>query len=276
MRPGAGRSRAGAVIARLTVSAAVSVCAGAARAQAPAASPAPADAPARKAPTLDAGLTPAFLLVKSGRYAEARQAAEAYLAASGAPHPGQAQFILGLSYHRQRLYEAADRHFVRALELEPDYVTAYFFHGFTLLNLGRLDDARRAFEAYLAKGPEDAEAVFGLGLVALEQDRVEDAERAFLRAIAMAQARAGPTPSPDAREDLARYYARLGDVHLRSGDLAGARADLERSVELWPDHFEPWHKLAGVLRRLGDAAGADRAQARSDEAFRRRTARGQP
>jgi hypothetical protein len=47
-------------------------------------------------------------------------------------------------------------------------------------------------------------------------------------------------------------------------------------VELWPDHFEPWHKLAGVLRRLGDAAGADRAQSRSEEAFRRRTARGQP
>jgi len=220
----------------------------------------------RKVPTLDSGLIPAFRLIKAGRYAEARQAAEAYLAATGAPHPGQAQFILALSYHRQRLYEAADRHFVHALQLEPDYVTAYFFHGFTLLNLGRLDDARKAFEAYLSKGPEEAEAVFGLGLVALEQDRAEDAERAFLRAIALAQAKAGPSPSQGASEDLARYYARLGDVHLRTGDLTRARADLERSVELWPDHFEPWHKLAGVLRRLGDADGADRAEARSDEA----------
>ena len=276
MPPGTGRSRAGTVIARLAVSAGLSFCAGAARAQAPAASPAPSDADARKAPTLDSGLTPAFRLIKAGRYAEARQAAETYLAASGPSHPGQAHFILALSYHRQRLYEAADRHFVRALELEPDYVTAYFFHGFTLLNLGRLDDARKAFEAYLSKGPEEAEAVFGLGLVALEQDRAEDAERAFLRAIALAQAKAGPSPSQGASEDLARYYARLGDVHLRTGDLTRARADLERSVELWPDHFEPWHKLAGVLRRLGDADGADRAEARSDEAFRRRTARGQP
>ena len=258
------------------MSATLFLSAGAVLAQTPAASPAPPAAPARKAPTLDPGLTPAFRLIRAGRYAEARQAAEAYLAQSGAPHPGQAQFILALSYHRQRLYEAADRHFVRALELEPDYVTAYFFHGFTLLNLGQVEEARKAFETYLAKGPEDAEAVVGLGLVALEQDRVDDAERAFLRAIALAQGKAGPNPSPDASEDLARYYARLGDVHLRNGDLAKARADLERSVELWPDHFEPWHKLAGVLRRLGDAAGADRAQARSDEAFRRRTARGQP
>src|SRR4030095_5117004 len=98
---------------------------------------------------------------------EARQAAEAYLAASGAAHPGQAQFILALSYHRQRLYEEAGGHFARAVELEPDYVTAYFFHGFTLLNLGRLDEARKAFEAYLSQGPEGPEAVFVLGLVAL-------------------------------------------------------------------------------------------------------------
>jgi tetratricopeptide (TPR) repeat protein len=246
-----------------------------AQAQAPGPSPPPGDA-ARRPPTLDRGLTGAFRLIKAGRYPEARQAAEAYLATGAAAHPGQAQFILGLSYHRQRLYESAHGHFVRALQLEPDYVTAHFFHGFTLLNLGRLDEARKELEAYLASGPEDPEAVFGLGLVALEQDQPDDAERSIQRAIAMTQAKAGPAPSPDAREDLARYHARLGDVHLRKGDLATARADLERSVELWPDHFEPWHKLAGVLRRLGDAAGADRAQARSEEAFRRRTARGQP
>jgi tetratricopeptide (TPR) repeat protein len=241
---------------------------------APAGSSAAAAEPARRPPPLDRALNGAFRLIKAGRYPEARQAAEAYLAGGRAAHPGQAEFILGLSYHRQRLYEAAHGHFVRALDLEPDYFTAHFFHGFTLLNLGRLDDARKELEAYLARGPEDAEAVFGLGLVALEQDRADDAERSILRAIALVEPQGGAAPSPAASEDLARYYARLGDVHLRRGELAKARADLERSVELWPAHFEPWHKLAGVLRRLGDTAGADRAQARSEEAFRRRTAQG--
>jgi len=232
---------------------------------------------ARKVPPLDPRLNDAFRLIKARRYDEARQAAQAYLDAGSGAHRGQAEFLLALSYHRQRLYEAARARFARAVALEPGYPTTYFFYGFTLYNLGRLDEARLAFETYLAQGPEDAEAVFGLGLVALEQDRVDDAERTFNRAIALAQAREeGPVFSPGLREDLARYLARRADVHVRRGELAPARADLERSVDLWPDHFEPWHKLAQVLRRLGDAAGADRAQARSDEAFRKRTGSGQP
>src|SRR4029078_9230543 len=102
-----------------------------------------------------------------------------------------------------------------------------------------------------------------------------DAEQALLRAIAIAQGReVGPVFSPGLREDLSRYEARLADVRLRRGDVRRARADLERSVELWPLHFEPWHKLALVLRRLGDAAGGDRAHAPADEALRRPAARG--
>jgi hypothetical protein len=71
--------------------------------------------------------------------------------------------------------------------------------------------------------------------------------------------------------DLARYHARLADVQVRLDRLPAARASLEASIALVPDHFEVWHKLARVLRRQGDAAGADRAQARSDELFRART-----
>jgi tetratricopeptide (TPR) repeat protein len=221
-------------------------------------------------PRLDAGLTDAFRQVKAGRYDEGRRAAEAYLAAPGSAHPGQAEFVIGLSYHQQRLYERAHAHFARALALEPDYVTARFFHGFALLNLGRLDEARAELEAYVARSPDESEPHFGLGLVALEQDRSTDAQREIERAISVAEAQ-GPRAN---RRDLARYQARLADVHLRLDRLAPARAALEKSIALFPDHFETWHKLARVLRRQGDTAAADRAQTRSDELFRRRTGQG--
>jgi hypothetical protein len=122
-------------------------------------------------PRLDAGLVDAFRQVKAGRYEEGRRAAEAYLATPGAAHPGQAEFVVGLSFHQQKLYESARLRFARALEQEPDYATARYFLGFALLNLGRLDEAQRELTAYVAADPSHAEAHFGLGLVALEQDR---------------------------------------------------------------------------------------------------------
>lgn len=218
-------------------------------------------------PRLDPGLAEAFRLVKSGRFEDGRKAAEIYLAVPAPAHPGQAQFVIGLSYHQQRLYERAESHFARGLALEPDYVTARFFHGFALLNLGRLDEAKAELEAYAARDPDEAEARFGLGLVALEQDRADDAQAQIERAIAIVEGK-GARADP---KDLARYQARLADVHLRLDRLDPARAALEKSIVLNPDHFETWHKLSRVLRRLGDTAGAERAQARSDELFRRRT-----
>jgi tetratricopeptide (TPR) repeat protein len=215
-------------------------------------------------PRLDPGLTDAFRAVRAGRFDDGIRAAQVYLAGPGPGHPGQAQFVIGLAYHQQKLYQRADEHFARGLELEPGYVTARFFRGFALLNLGRLDESRRELEAFAAQAPPDSEAHFGLGLVAIEQDRPDDAEREIGRAIAIARVKA------DAG-DLARYHARLADVLVRLDRLPAARASLEASIALVPDHFEVWHKLARVLRRQGDAAGADRAQARSDELFRART-----
>lgn len=229
-------------------------------------------------PRLDPALTDAFQNVKAGRYDDGRRAAEAYLAAPDAAHPGQAEFVVGLSYHQQKLYESARLRFENALLREPDYVTARYFLGFALLNLGRLDEARRALDAYVAADPGSAEAHFGLGLVALEQDRAADARTSIERAIALASkgATLGPPSPPAVRRDVARYEARLADAYLRDDQLEPARDALVRSTNLWPDLFEPWHKLARVRRRLGDAAGADAAQRRSDALFRRRTGEDTP
>jgi tetratricopeptide (TPR) repeat protein len=244
---------------------------------APISAPTPTAEPARS--KLDPQLNEAFHAIKAAHFAEARQGAEAYLQRPTAGHPGQAHFILGLSYHQQQLYETARAQFARAIELEPDYATSYVYYGFALFNLGRLDEAKHAFDTYLARRPEEAEALFGWGLVALEQDRALDAEQGFNRAIGIVESQlktASPAASGALRKDLARYEARLADVYLRRDDPTAARTALERSVELWPDYYEPWHKLARVLQRLGDAAGSERAEARSEVALKRRTAQGPP
>ena len=226
--------------------------------------------PARQ--KLDPALDPPYRAILAGRHAEARAELERYLAQDPArTRPGQAEFLIGLSFHEPELYAQAEPHFARAVELEPDYLATFYYHGFCLFHLGRIAEARRAFERYLAVEPGKADAAFGLALVALEEDRLDEADALLARAIAATEPRlAAGAAADDARSDLSRYLARRADVALRRDDLAGARRDLERSVELWPDHYEAWSKLHRVLTRLGDPAAAARALATSERIQARR------
>ena len=253
---------------------------GADPAPASASSPSDGDLDAIGAPseTLDRGLNEANRALRSGQFADVEKLVADYLARAGnTAHKGQAEFMLGLSFHRRQLYQAARGHFARAIELEPGYVPSYYFYGFALFNLGRFDEAERAFATYLAAKPDKADAIFGRGLVALEQDRVDDAQRYISRAIEIVDAqRAGRKDDAEARKDSARYHARLADVYLRRDDLVHARAALETSVALWPDFFECWNKLYEVLSRLGENDAAQAALAKYKETLARRTALGGP
>jgi tetratricopeptide (TPR) repeat protein len=220
---------------------------------------------------LDPGLQPAYRAIGAHEGARARTEIERYLTAAGkTARRGQAEFLVGLSYHDAELYELAEPHFARARELEPGYLATYYYDGFSLWKLGRVAEARSAFERYLAAEPDKPDALFGLALVELEEDRVDQAEQLLQRAIAGTEPRLRSAGDQDARSDLSRYLARLSDVHLRRDDLDQAREALERSVALWPDHYEAWHKLHRVLTRLGDAQGAARALANYESVFARR------
>jgi tetratricopeptide (TPR) repeat protein len=276
MRAGRARTRVAAAVACLPLALACedsapppsSVSRAAGSSASPASVPAvPSAADQKIAP----GLQPAYRAIGARNGALARAEVERYIAEAGsAARRGQAEFLIGLSYHDPELYELAEPHFARARELEPGYLATYYYHGFALWKLGRVPEARAAFERYLALEPDKPDALFGLALVALEEDRVEEAEALLRRAIAGTEPRLRAGTDDDARSDLSRYLARLSDVHLRRDELEAARAALERSVELWPDHYEAWHKLHRVATRQGDAAAASRALENYERVFARR------
>jgi tetratricopeptide (TPR) repeat protein len=222
---------------------------------------------------LDSGLNAANRALRAGQFELCRQEVEAYLGrAGGAARKGQAEFMIGLSYHRPRLFGEARPHFARAIELEPGYFATYYFYGYCLFNLGRLEEADRTFATYLEHKPNVADALFGRGLVALEADRVDDAQRWIQNAIEICEKkRQAGDKSADLRKDMARYESRLSDVYLRRDDLPRAKQALETAVELWPDFFETWSKLHRVLLRLGETAAAEKALAKYQELFERQT-----
>lgn len=180
--------------------------------------------------------------------------ARALLARYREAHPldGQAEFLLGLTYHREKRYGLARPHFERALKLAPDYATIHHFLGWCLYNLGEAGAARRAFEAHLARAPGEGDSHFALGLIDLDENRLDDAEHRFLEAIRLQQ------DIPRRKREVSKAHARLADVYMVRGDLAAARLHLENSTRLWPEHYTAFYKLYRVLTRLGedDAARA--------------------
>lgn len=166
---------------------------------------------------------------------------------------GQAAFLLGLTYHREKRYTLARPWFESAAGLAPDYHPIHHFHGWCLYYLGDMPGARAAFERHLDVSPGEGDSHFALGLIALDEDRLDDAQRRFLQAIELQQG------NPRRQRDVSKARARVADVHIRRGDLQQARAELQLATELWPQHYTAFYKLSRVLNRLGENDSADEA-----------------
>ncbi len=234
---------------------------------APAPPPEPAPAQPAAAPVLeplDLRLDNALRMIVGGDLEGARTLAASVLAER--PSSARASFLVGLAYHKQKNYGAAEPLFDRALELGPTFepfAPVVYFRGWCRYYLGELDGARADFEAHLALVPNDADSRFGLGVIALDEGRLDDAERELGRALELSSALlAGGDESR--RPDVSKAHARLADVHLLRDDLEGARRELEAAVELYPAHYNAWYKLHQVRLRLGDGPGAAEALSRHD------------
>lgn len=210
---------------------------------------------------LTSALGPAYAAIKAGRFDEARRLAESYAGSSDPnAHRGQAEFVIGLAFHRQLFFDTASEHFLRALQLEPGFVESYYYAGHALFNVGRLTEARAAFAVFAKHHPQDAATAFGQGLVEFEADHIDEAERFLTRAIEWATAQRAKAADPRAIDaDLGRYKARLGDVYMRRDDVVRAKEQFASAALLRSDSPEVWSKLAVACERLGDKTSAENA-----------------
>ncbi|MCH8212195.1 MAG: tetratricopeptide repeat protein, partial [Planctomycetes bacterium] len=169
------------------------------------------------------------------------------------PQTGQAQFLLGLTYHREKRYALARPHFAKATEFSPRFHPTYHFYGWCLYYLGETEQARTAFQEHLRLAPTEGDSHFALGLLAMEADQLDEAERRFRKAIEL------QADNPRRRRDVAKAHARLGDLYIRRERLELAKGHLLDATNLWPQHYAAYYKLHLVLNRLGEPEAADEA-----------------
>lgn len=184
------------------------------------------------------------------------------------PSDGRAALLLGAALYRQHQYARAMPYLevaAAARDLGTAAAGAFYYLGWCAYRLGDLDRAEAGFARQLELDPREGDGAFGLGLVAFDRGLLDEAERHFERAIELYRAPEW-AHRPESLPQQANAHARLADVLLARDDTRGARDRLRVALNLRPGNATIAHKLAEVLRDLGDEAGAMRVLQEAESA----------
>lgn len=143
-------------------------------------------------------------------------------------------------------YEAALEAAGRALERAPGHPRAEVLHGWALMRMGRLGEAREVLERVVAATPGAALARAALGYVAVAEGREGEGEALLM-----------PGLTEGADRTAALYSSLfLGMLSMRRGDPEGARRHLSRALAIGPALAEAHWEMGRAYyleRRFDDA-----------------------
>ncbi len=166
----------------------------------------------------------------------------------------EAHMLAGLVYLGRQGYLDAERHFRRAIELEPDHFKAHNNLGATYLAMERWDDAIGVFAPLVRQQRYTTPGIGqnNLGWAHYKKGDRTAAIQHFKTAISIAP-------------DLCPPYNNLGLAYMEDGLLEKAVRYLERGLKRCPRYAEPHFHLARVYGRQGDVAAARAALVRCME-----------
>ena len=182
---------------------------------------------------------------------------EFLLAAEVDPDNAEIQAGLGQAYQLKKAYEPAEKHYQRALRLQPNDLRLQNNLASLYLDLGRWDDAGRLFQAaasnLLFTTPEIA--LTGLGITHYQQGRYHEAIAAYKQALTQepryvqAHYRLGETyyaldkidlalssflTARDLAPSEARIQYQIGLCYLKKNDKIGAVEAFAETIRLAP------------------------------------------
>jgi Tfp pilus assembly protein PilF len=175
-----------------------------------------------------------------------------------------------LTLARER-FASRDYHGVIFLLTEAEqegtpYPDALNLLGLSLAMIGRKTDALAAFERALSRNPRYIEAVLNRAIILNELGRTDEAQRAFVEAEELGRPDASGFPAVVGNR-LANSHAVLGDEYRAAGALAEAVAQYRQALVLRPHFADIRLSLGRALLEQRDYAAA---AAELDEAERLR------
>jgi Flp pilus assembly protein TadD len=158
------------------------------------------------------------------------------------PESLTARNALGTVYVEEKRFDLAQREFERVLERAADHVQARYNLARVFVARGDLARAQRELTRILAREPDDLESLYTLGYVLAGQGRLAEATRPYEHALRLAP------EDPDTESTLGQIYAMLGRLPL-------AERHFESALRLDPSHADAREGLARLRARRARGGG---------------------
>jgi tetratricopeptide (TPR) repeat protein len=183
---------------------------------------------------------------------KAQAAADTALAAD--PSMGDAEMLEGLIATVRSQFREAEKHFVKAVALEPGNYQAHAYLGSTYLQEKRLSEADGAFRKVLQLNPGNAAANYNLGLISLQRNAATEALRRFETVLRVSHS---DVPALTGILTCQLMLRRTSDV----------RQTAEQLQQVLQDRDPRLLQVAALLAEHGDAAAAIPILERVRQAF---------
>ncbi|MGA9855247.1 MAG: sulfotransferase [Gammaproteobacteria bacterium] len=156
-------------------------------------------------------------------------------------NPDYVDALIGLAMSQQALgrFEDAYANYVRASVLDARSFEAHLGSGGVLLELTRRREALDCYRNAYQLAADDADKLQRLGLAMREASAMLDAKNCFEQAL---------VPRPDFVEAHNSLAITLGDL----GDLTDADAHYRKALRLRPAYASGWHNFTGMTRLMPD------------------------
>ena len=165
--------------------------------------------------------------------------------ALNAPEPAKKAYGKGVNAMNDEKWDAAQKNFEKAVEIDPEYAQAWSDLGEVLQKKSQPTEARAALEKAVAADPKYIRPYVQLAMLDLQEKRPEDAAAIAGKAVAM-----NPLEFPELY-----FYNAVANYNLKHLDVAEYSA--RRATELDSAHEIPRAEvlLGSVLIAKGDRAG---------------------
>lgn len=126
------------------------------------------------------------------------------------PEDERVQYRLGNFFFGRQEWPEAVSAYEKAIRINPGFAPAYNLLGYSLRNLGRLEEASKAFCTYMQLIPDEPNPYDSHAELLLLMGKYQDAVTEYKRALAI-------------NPNFAASYVGMGNAHLMLGDFVSAR-----------------------------------------------------